>query len=158
MYFPIEIFSEIISYTGGKQKKHNRFEMNEYYSIYEERHFYIYKMIKRTKCFITIQVIKTYSSKKGSYDFDIQVEHKEGSVVRKKIFVDDKDQETLFINNNNVRPYNKITANFNKQEWVIAKQQIKKSIDNMQDNMTREMKIKLLPLSSCESLYLNYYL
>lgn len=132
MYLPTELFSEIISYTGGKQKKHNRFEMNEYYSVYEQRHFYIYKMIKRTKCFITLQVIKTYSFHTSSYDYDIQVKDKEGSVVRKKLFIDDKDKESVFINNYNVRPDHKITAHFNKQEWLNAKQQIKEYIDNIQ--------------------------
>lgn len=131
MYFPTELFSEIISYTGGKQKKHNRFEMNEYYSVYEQRHFYIYKMIKRTKCFITLQVIKTYSYI-GSYDYDIQVKDKEGSIVRKKLFIDDKDEESVFINNYNLRPRHKITAHFNKKEWLNAKQRIIEYIDNQE--------------------------
>ena len=113
MEFPSDIFKEIVSFTGNTKTKVKKvFEVGETY--YKWRNdLMIFKVLKRTKCFVVLQVVE------GSSPF-----HQQGDVFRKKIWVNPEGNETLHIIWETLYPYDKINAKYTKEEWSVVKQKI----------------------------------
>ena len=119
MEFPYDIFKEIVSFTGNTKTKVKKvFEVGETY--YKWRNdLMIFKVLKRTKCFVVLQVVE------GSSPF-----HQQGDVFRKKIWVNPEGNETLHIIWETLYPYDKINAKYTKEEWSVVKQKIIYYCDN----------------------------
>jgi hypothetical protein len=128
MEFPKDIFTEIVSFTGAtKTKQQKVFEEGELY--YKWRNdLMIFKVLKRTKCFITLQVVE------GSSPY-----HKTGEVFRKKVFVNKEGNETLHIIWEDLYPSDKINSNYSKKEWNI----VKPKIIYYCENKSRRIELKL---------------
>ena len=113
MEFPTEIFKEIVSFTGNTKTKVKKvFEVGESYYKWRDD-LIIFKVVKRTKCFVVLQVVE------GTSAF-----HKEGEVFRKKIWINPQGIETLHIIWETLYPSDKINANYTKEEWKQVKPKI----------------------------------
>lgn len=119
MEFPSDIFKEIVSFTGNTKTKVKKvFEVGETY--YKWRNdLMIFKVLKRTKCFVVLQVVE------GSSPF-----HQQGDVFRKKIWVNPEGNETLHIIWETLYPYDKINAKYTKEDWKLVKPKIIYYCDN----------------------------
>ena len=113
MEFPSDLFKEIVSFTGNTKTKTKKvFEVGETYYKWRDE-LMIFKVLNRTKCFTTLQVVE------GSSPY-----HKAGDIFRKKIWVNPEGNETLHIIWDTLYPSDKTNANYTKEEWKHVKQKI----------------------------------
>jgi len=110
MEFPQDLFKEIISFTGPTKKK--VFEPGEYY--YKVRNeLIIYKVLRRTKCYVVLQVME------GNNQF-----HDQYGIFRKRIWSNPQGRESIHIEWETLYPSDKITGKYNQQQWKQVKKKI----------------------------------
>ena len=113
MEFPSDIFNVIVSFTGNTKTKPKKvIEVGEIYYKWRDE-LMIFKVLKRTKCFATLQVVE------GSSPY-----HSVGDVFRKKVSVDSDGNENVYIIWDFIEPTDKINSNYTKEEWKQVKQKI----------------------------------
>ena len=110
MEFPQDLFKEIVSFTGPTKKE--VFETGEYY--YKVRNeLIIYKVLRRTKCYVVLQVME------GNNQF-----HDQYGIFRKRIWSNPQGRESIHIEWETLHPSDKITGKYNQQQWKQVKKKI----------------------------------